>query len=488
MSAHKLPLTFRSALETICVFLSILSAVVLLIVWALADTIAARNISIAVGLIASSIWILIARPKITRLDLMVPALLMGVPIWLWIIYFFFSIDPVTQYKEMAGTWLRVMLLIIFGFNLAFICSQKSTLEKWIWAGLLIIPVASLLFYLCDVYKGLGWNIYGYTAFYKTKVAGVYFLMWPLFLGCAGIHKGCVDHVKNNSFYHSALILIPSIVLIFLSISMFLVIHALTAILVSIILSGALIIICFRHSMQYQLGERIIITTIMTFLAIACIYQYWLYDQAHEKKLYNLIADILFSINSRENLAWASLAGRDNSLPQSYSGIQVNGSTYQRTSWFIEGLRYLISNPLGSGDVHFSFGKYVNIAYPGSNTTKTHCGWLDLALGVGIPGLLLLWSGMYVTLKSTLQNLRVKSINFSNFAILWILAGSFLLWWPAEISYREFIEHYFFVLTFLAATTTKVMDTKKDKDNSISLPFGLNKEVDGNIFRENFLSI
>ena len=34
--------------------------------------------------------------------------------------------------------------------------------------------------------------------------------------------------------------------------------------------------------------------------------------------------------------------------------------------------------------------------------------------------------------------------------LWMLAGIWLLWWPTEVSEREFIEYFYFMIALLAA--------------------------------------
>ena len=190
----------RFVAENLFEYLSVFSAGMLFIVWALPGTIAARNISIVVGLIASIAWVFFVRPKISWSNLIVPVLLMGVPIWLWVIYIFFPIDSVAQYKEMTGTWLRIFALIFFGYELGLILSHKNRLAIWILISLASLPLASILIYFKDVYITEQWNIANYISFYKTKVAGVYFLTFAGLVACAGIHKALVNlTAKSISF-------------------------------------------------------------------------------------------------------------------------------------------------------------------------------------------------------------------------------------------------------------------------------------------------
>ena len=446
---------YRAGLESTCIFLSILSAVVLLIVWALADTIAARNISIAVGLVASTGWVLLARPRITRSDFIVPALLMGVPIWLWVIYFFFPIDAAAQYKEMTGTWLRVMLLIIFGFNLGLMISKNNKLAIWIWLALASLPVAGLAMYLHEIYIGKPWNIYLYVSFFKTKVAGVYFLMWPCLLSYAGLHKALIDQAILPISFKVLVKIGVNVLLLAVCLWMFYIIHALTGILVSGLFFIVLLFLCFVYlvlSSKIKFRNKLMATSLIFIVAISVLGLCWQYDQEHQKKLTHVASDILSSMDIQKSSIWKRMPNSDENLPISSNGSQVNMSTYERVSWFQKGVEYLIAHPFGTGDMHLSFGKYMRDEYPGSLADKTHSGWLDFSLGAGVPSLILIWSAIFLSLIRTIQLQKENSKSFISVATIWLLSGVWLLWWPGELSYREFLEHYVFMIVLLGAAT------------------------------------
>lgn len=448
------PFSWRQSFETICVFLSILAAVVLLIVWALPNTIAARNISIVVGLVASIVWVLLTRPSITRSDLIVPALLMGVPLWLWIIYFFWSIDPVSQYKEMTGTWFRVTLLIIFGFNLGLIISRNNKLIIWIWLALVSLPIATLILYLYTVYdKGI-WNISYYTGFFKTKVAGVYFLMWPCLLAYACIHRVAIE--RNYKAFTPSLIfnsLIP-IFLIIVCLWMFYVLDALTGILIAGFFLFTLVIFCLS-SLFKRKSSKNKITIIFSLLALitAFLFVSIRYGESGNQKLNNLISDVIVSYNIEKTTLWQGIPNAEQVLPTGSHGHQVNSSTYVRVSFIVKGFEFLSRHPLGSGDMHFSFGRYMNQDYPGSTTSKTHCGWLDFALGAGLPGLLFAWAGLYLIVYNFFQKTSQRTNSLIELTSIWMLGGIWTLFWPAELSYREFMEHLFFLIVLFGVQIT-----------------------------------
>jgi hypothetical protein len=456
MSEAKSPPTFRAKLTSVCVFLSVLSAVVLLIVWALADTIAARNISIALGLLASTGWVLLACPKINRSDFIVPALLMGVPIWLWVIYFFFPIDPVAQYKEMTGTWLRIMLLIIFGFNLGLMISRDNKLAIWIWLALASLPVAAILMYLRDVYIGGVWDIPNYTAFFKTKIAGAYFLILPSLVSFAALHKVSVNFSPKSSILRALIRCLFPLILLGTSFMMFSIIQSLIGVLISAMALMAFVLIFLGHIFNSSLIVKyklILFFFILIPISLSAIY-FWKYDATHNQNIKHLAHDILVSKNISASTFWIDdpYCGCA-TMPKLDGARKLNLSTYERISWFMKGFELLLQNPLGSGDSYFSFGRYMRMQYPGSRTSKTHSGWLDLALGIGFPGLCLIWVATYYALRAGLRMHRSDSTNFLPIAALWLLGSLWVLWWPGELSYREFIEHYFFIFVFLASSLT-----------------------------------
>lgn len=448
MSTLKSPLTFRVALENSCVFLSILSAVVLLIVWALADTIAARNISIYVGLLTSTAWILLESPKITRYDLLVPALLMGVPIWLWVIYFFFPIDPAAQFKEMTGTWLRVMLLIIFGFNLGLMISRNSKLALVIWLALACIPAAALIVYFNEVYNRGYWDIPKYTGFFKTKVAATYFLMWPYLLGCAGIFRASIDLLSGKSIRVLSKF-VPPLILVSVCLYLFSVFNTLTGLLISSLILALILIFFLRIIFYSNFKKNKLRALVIGFLLISPILILNAKNiSTQNSKISYIIEDILISMQLNSNTSWKYQG--DLTPPMDKLGRRVNGSAYERTSWLLKGYQYLAQHPFGSGDAHFSFGRYMEHEYPGSATTKTHSGWLDFSLGVGIPGLIFLWAAIFIVFSNSWRNAVSNDYRFNFLAVAFMLGGIWLLWHPGELSYREFIEHLFFLVALFAS--------------------------------------
>src|SRR5208283_2642454 len=77
-------------------------------------------------------------------------------------------------------------------------------------------------------------------------------------------------------------------------------------------------------------------------------------------------------------------------PKLKSGETVHGSNYERIAWIKEGVILVMENPLGVGFGRNAFGHAIKRKYPAEDVTAahSHSGIVDLAVGTGVPGLLL----------------------------------------------------------------------------------------------------
>ena len=177
------------------------------------------------------------------------------------------------------------------------------------------------------------------------------------------------------------------------------------------------------------------------------------DQHIKKNLAwpRLIADIKVAIDIDHQQWW-----KDDKVccaPINSVGVPVDISTYQRTAWFMVGSRLLTENPQGFGLIHHSFGWLAGAKYPdffkpiGGTRGATHSAWMDFALAVGIPGLLLVLIPLWVSwCRSLSQNGLWAS--YTSWTIP-VLAFAYLI---TEANEAHFIELLFFMVAFFCGTT------------------------------------
>ena len=167
---------------------------------------------------------------------------------------------------------------------------------------------------------------------------------------------------------------------------------------------------------------------------------------------NLIADYKVSKNIEQNSNWKD---RVSPLPLNQYGLPVNGSTYERVAWGQAGLELLKEHPLGYGQIHHSFGalalqKWSDFQKPGGkNRGATHSGWLDFALGFGVPGLLLVW----IPLGVSFMRARKRSDFWSTYAV-WAIPVIAVSYLTTEVCTDHFIELLFFMTALFCGLTLK----------------------------------
>lgn len=84
-----------------------------------------------------------------------------------------------------------------------------------------------------------------------------------------------------------------------------------------------------------------------------------------------------------------MTGDPNQLPSTPSGNPLERSAYARAAWARQAVEAIVRKPLGIGYGHDAFGRVIAEKYGHRGMGSSHSGWLDIALGIGIPGLALL---------------------------------------------------------------------------------------------------
>jgi len=167
----------------------------------------------------------------------------------------------------------------------------------------------------------------------------------------------------------------------------------------------------------------------------------------------LLADLKVAKDIDSSSAW-----KDPSIypyPPNEKGVVVNVSTYERAAWATAAIRLISENLLGYGLVHHSFGalalkKWSDFHKPiGSFRGASHSGLLDLTLGVGVPGMLLI----LIPFGAAFYRASHQSHFWMQF-IRWILPVLLIAYLITEVSNNHFIEFLFFIISFCIGLTLK----------------------------------
>ena len=127
---------------------------------------------------------------------------------------------------------------------------------------------------------------------------------------------------------------------------------------------------------------------------------------------------------------------------------VSLTNYERIAWAKEGIKLAMQNPLGYGLIERSFGRLTKINWPDSKLHQSHSGWIDLVLGLGIPGFLLI-STVLLTLLYQLAKLANGAgivANPYSTMVWWALFSALIMWCTTEISQKVFFDALILWLT------------------------------------------
>jgi len=417
--------------------------VVLYAVWVLPQIAAWRNVSLVVGAVAGVYisWYYRA-DLVTKRAL--PIWFVGLLfVWATIHLFFLSQDPNLQWTEYRGIWKRAGLAGLFA--LGFGLSIANTPRKWVWPliflALLIPSLTYLLKWILTFYgQGLGFDVpaylkvyYGSSRFYVPKTDYVVFCLPTLAVGLGGLQYLIVT--KKLTVFK----LISCLLLVLLPLFVFYGQNIKNGIVYAALLFLTLFLILLKYFLRRKIWLGLF--SLLMVATLSAVFAFYYIEK--NPSLSSLYYDIKTSIKIDEYPQWRYSTGPN--LPINELGRQVSVSNYVRIAWAVVGLKLIAENPMGYGLIENSFSRLVEIKWPdGKNLylSHSHSGWIDLILGIGIPGILLIIIAMILTLR----NIRFLGLGERYFCS-WLLSSIILLWCTTEVSANGNFDPLIFWIVF-----------------------------------------
>jgi hypothetical protein len=339
--------------------------------------------------------------------------------------------------ELNTIWKRSILESLFALGLGIILSLKTTIfNKNYLLTILLMPVVMFFLASASSFFNLGiihWNYLEPNKSYISKYQFVLFAMiaysWIVFNLVKEINK--VNTTK-------IVILLCSLLLIVLSI--FMVKGKNGFIYMGLILIVAMIQLLWKNIRSIK-----VILIVSTLFIVSTFIGY--HHVKSNPVWTNLIEDIEVARHTDQIQLWKNYRDGELTQLQNSSGKNVSDTTYFRTAWLIEGSKLVADNPLGYGLIQNSFKYIAKKQWPDSSLSHTHSGWLDIILGLGIPGFLLILATFIALIKKGFasENIYAKSA-------VWVLPTIFLAFLTSELSEKISFEVMIFYLAFYCGTT------------------------------------
>ena len=425
---------------------------VLYAVWSLPETILIRHVCLIFGAILS-LYVLFRFRSLQYTKKALPLwLLLSLFLWVACQYFFITPNPDLQIKEIASIWKRTGIGFIFAVGLGLSLSSRSIREKqtalfdiyyWrlIYIGLLLPTLIYLLKYVLTFHA----SQWGFTApdylrlhysslpFYMPKTVYVAFCL-PLFAIALGQITTQIERMQWRPW--SALIYLLS------CLAVLFVFYAEN--IKNGVAYASVLTIFFFANLLYKNIKRIKLKESIVLLAFTTAFGFFIAQHVHKNESWSTLyvdMKVAIQIDQYDQWKWNGERG----YPNNELGKMVSITNYERVAWMVAGAQLLIENPLGYGLVERSFGHLAKIKWPESKLHQNHSGWLDLALGLGLPGIGLILGALILALKQCIAVPGPKG-NFG----FWLLLSLVLLWCTTEVSQKTFFDWLVFAIAWIAA--------------------------------------
>ena len=441
----------------------VISSAMLLSIWPLPGTIALRHLLLLIGFLSASQVIRKSKIDLGAARCWPIWVIFGFFGWLIIHLMFLSTDYPEQLREITSLWVRAFLAAVMGLGLGLVIWQsdssknaiKSPVSKDWFTNLLIAGFGGTvtIFFVRYLYE-----------IYMTKV----WLHFDFFMIPYGGKPPVV--IFGAIFFTLMLLKLRELLFGFLTWKS-----------IAVIGSGFSLVIFAEYFANTKNGMAILLVPLCLFLTTFIFSYPW-----NLKKIMialiiaipiGLATSYLAKKHIEANKAWPMLfedikigIDIDNfqswknpelyPFPKNSQGIPVNVSTYERSAWAAAALRLIKENPLGYGLVHQSFGslaikKWSDFHRPIEGMKgSSHSGLLDLILGVGIPGSLLI----LVPFGVAFYRARSQTSFWMQF-VRWIFPVVLIAYLITEVSNKHFIELLFFIVAFCIGLTLMPIKTK-----------------------------
>lgn len=428
---------------------------VLYAVWALPETILVRHICLIAGALIGLYEIFHFRAilfgKLNSATIPV-WMLVGLFAWASFHLFFLSNNFPLQMEEYSSIWKRTALGAIFAIGLGLAlggCDSQKQRAYWrlFYLGLLTPTLIYVLKYSLTHY-GVLWGVnppaylklhYGSHPFYLPKTAYVCFCLPALAAALGGLRQNIRNHVWLSPLNFSYALTIPAVLFVFYG----------ENIKNGVVYGGFLILVFAGQLLLADFKRHWVRKAILT-LAIAISGSVFVVNHVQKNESWRTLAAdarVAVDINRYEQWRFNGQKG----YPDNELGKMVSATNYERIAWGKVGVILLSQNPLGYGLIERSFGRLSKQAWPDSSLHQSHSGWLDLALGIGIPGMVLLLGGLLLNMYQLRRIAESGSGGMHSptpgvpwpTACWWILLASLVMWFTTEISQKVFFDSLIF---------------------------------------------
>jgi hypothetical protein len=438
-------------------------------IWILPETIYLRHVCLIVGAALGLYQIVHFRALLVKKSAIPVWLLLGLFAWAIFHLLFLSSNVELQLHEFKTIWKRTALGAIFALGLGLALAQVDPHKlRKLWPLFYLGLIAPTLIYILKyilMHYGQDWGLHmpeylrlqgGTSTFYIAKTSYVCFCLPTLAVALGQLLLSIRNHIWLSWSYAVYALSIPAIFFVFHGENIKNgVLYGTSLIL---IFTSLLLVANFKQHWQ----KKVLFIGLTSVLVVI-----FLVNHIQKNESWSTFrADMTIALDTDSYDQWKFFGAKG--YPNNESGKVVSITNYERMAWGKIGLSLVPHNPLGYGLIEESFGKLTKQKWPESSLRQSHSGWLDLTLGIGVPGLMLVWVAMlgsFILLGKVSHGAIAPWVN----ACRWILLASFMMWITTEISQRVFFDVLIFWIALSSGLAAALMPSIAPQSVTQSAP-------------------
>ena len=412
-----------------------------------------------------------ARQPITFPDaLRLPVVLIGLlTLWMLAVAVFISTETAWTLSEIKGQWLRALLALAAGALAATAFAHDATGER----RLVGVVCLALLFHVVAVDFTSIWIFLTEVLLnpdieqkhLPTRIAGLtggsdksnYLSNMMLYLLLA-------ETFTRLAYRRTFLPVGNRVLALLLAITLFSIfVEAMRNGVIEVTLILLLLTAVFIHVTRERVNKRLLIAGVLSLLVLLVGLGYFNYRITPGWK--TLVETVPIALDTDTHKAWLSWNSGRHPLPRLEDGSEVGWSNYMRIARFKVGLELTREQPLGIGFGRNAFAHAVKIKYNEHQSSHSHSGLIDLAIGVGFPGTLL-WIGFLFSLLRLAWGRTIGYRSYPALLLLLIVSGFGIRMIVDSIIRDHMLQQFFFLVGLFAVLSTRPPSPHSRDDRAV----------------------
>ncbi len=367
-------------------------------------------------------------------------LLAAITLWMLIVAFFISEEIAWSLDEIRGVWGFALLAFLLGVLTSFSFDTTGIFSR---KNILIVLLLVLLAHMLIIDLGYLYKLLTRGEInWRMRMAGFTYSDKATYLSNTLFAFLCSDaffRLKYKTRYLPVNAPVLAVFFLLTVFSLYIEAYRFGTISMLVILTVAVLLYVKETRL---LSKK---TALLGVIFFSFIFSAGFLTLKNDPRWGTLIETIPLALDTENNRSW--LDSEKYPYPTLQNGEQVKSSNYDRVAWFKEGLLLVGDNPLGVGFGRDAFEVGLKKKY-NEGRGHSHSGFIDMAIGTGVPGVLLWVSLLGSLICVAFKELR-RGRNFAALLMILVVSKFSFRMMVDSIIRDHMLQQFFFVVGVLS---------------------------------------